>query len=218
MARGHALVSGVNTASIAGALASTRPYRWASPCRSSCSPVGAWKPRAPPEIHGALAATYCRGMSSSVMDGYPLGLEAVARRALSTERDDRFTSLGEMCAALVAAFSGYASEEELAELLLHLETEPVTRSVAVERGARSFTSKRYPTLDSVEPAGGCRRAPPLCQGASLQPSVALTASVAASPGAPINTEPPKSVPRRAKPARSARPKGRTLDATRRYGI
>jgi len=79
------------------------------------------------------------------IDGYPLGLERVVRRALEPELAARFRDSGELLAALVAVFPGYASDAELAELLDELASEP--RAFPSEPVTRPAARDRYPTLD-----------------------------------------------------------------------
>lgn len=82
---------------------------------------------------------------SEAIDGYPLGLERVVQRALEPEPAERFRASGDLLAALVAAFPGYASAAELAELLQHFASEP--RAFPSEPGTRPGARERYPTLD-----------------------------------------------------------------------
>jgi serine/threonine-protein kinase len=116
----------------------------------------------------AIAREWSTTIPKGALDRCPRGLQKVLLRALSTRREVRFQSAGEMLEALVAAFPDHASETELAALLHRVCGDSIRREAlrieqAIERDGAiepavpfipDSTSERLPdTLSPVALVG-----------------------------------------------------------------
>jgi serine/threonine protein kinase len=115
-------------------------------------------------------------LPSDVVQGYPRALENVVLRALAPQRDQRFRSTSELLDELVRAFPGYASENDVAELLHELCGDAVLSDRATLNDALERYSATGPSdtdrLDANRPTRSATKTGPN----TLAPSYVTTQS------------------------------------------